>query len=782
MTADSGTSPDLLAAEIAAIEDLLMNYEDWRAWAQLEARERQGELPPSVAASGLKTLLLDKLAVNPLFLRRQALVKQLEQVNAQVRAKAASPDEGDDLTRIRGVDARMERRLNNLAVRNYAQIAGWTPLDVNYFASTLGLGDLIASQMWIEQATVLAGLPLSISQPPAPAPLASEDARAAASVAHPVSEIKQQASAPSQPVRQVVELGTVPDPEAASAPPAPTPRAATGMPASEKKRDELKPVSGQQPVQAVPAPAEKKAAAEPAAPVARVPEPPGETASPAVVELTMVKVAAEKERPTTPAPVTPAPVVAAAEGQKGTHAPAVGSAHQPEAPITELPAEPSYPLGAPAAPLRASAYAGYIPEPPSPAPAESPAGPVKAAALVVGAEPLAPVPHVDASQIVPAWPLPARVYSGAIAHPPHDLPAVAAIPRPLPASRFAPAPGTQKAAVAQAAADKPVSEIIESSLPPLPLAPSKPAEAKAAPPPPAPAPASAPVPVVSTGPAPPPPVAVPEPVAAAARAAAAAASVSRAPALPAATQPVAAQVAIKSPEDMLRAAEMRARAAASAPPPLPRSATPSSAPSTQPAARAVIIDEDGPQRIAAPEARVSIRRSEDAPASPVIKVPGATDVHLSRRTPETFDGNSYAAYHTEVEEASVQIVRKGPPRTHAVPPAPPVMAPVSAPPAATPPPVRSPKPAPAGPASKDNTPPPAPAAPTTAAEAAARAAAALSASAQAARAAAQVAAGKPGGPPPMPAPAPEDPMATAKKSAEKAAQTMGRFLKALTGQ
>ena len=64
MTAESSTSPELLAAEIAAIEDLLMNYEDWRAWAQLEARERQGELPPSVAASGLKTLLLDKSAKN----------------------------------------------------------------------------------------------------------------------------------------------------------------------------------------------------------------------------------------------------------------------------------------------------------------------------------------------------------------------------------------------------------------------------------------------------------------------------------------------------------------------------------------------------------------------------------------------------------------------------------------------------------------------------------------------------------------------------------------------
>ena len=158
MTVDSVTSPELLAAELAALEDLLQNYEDWRAWAQLEARERQGELPPAVAASGLKTLLLDKLANNTLFLRRQALVKQLEHVTAQSRTRPRAADEADDLTRIRGIDVRLERRLNNLAVRSWHQIAHWTPADVHYFASTLGLGDSIARDAWSEQAAALSGL------------------------------------------------------------------------------------------------------------------------------------------------------------------------------------------------------------------------------------------------------------------------------------------------------------------------------------------------------------------------------------------------------------------------------------------------------------------------------------------------------------------------------------------------------------------------------------------------------------------------------------------------
>ncbi len=163
MTIDSVIAPDLLSAEIEAIEDLLVHYEDWRALTQLELRERQGEVPSNMSASGIKVMLIEKLAANPLFLRRQTLLKELERLTQSVHTPAQPitvrkrmHGDGDDLTRIRGIDTRLERRLNALNVRSFGQIASFTLDDVRYVSSTLGLDNRIISQMWIEQAELLA--------------------------------------------------------------------------------------------------------------------------------------------------------------------------------------------------------------------------------------------------------------------------------------------------------------------------------------------------------------------------------------------------------------------------------------------------------------------------------------------------------------------------------------------------------------------------------------------------------------------------------------------------
>ena len=63
--------------------------------------------------------------------------------------------DGDDLTRIRGIDTRLERRLNALNMRAFGQIAAFTLDDIRYVSSTLGLENCIISQMWIEQAELL---------------------------------------------------------------------------------------------------------------------------------------------------------------------------------------------------------------------------------------------------------------------------------------------------------------------------------------------------------------------------------------------------------------------------------------------------------------------------------------------------------------------------------------------------------------------------------------------------------------------------------------------------
>lgn len=760
MTVDSVTSPELLAAELAAIEDLLQNYEDWRAWAQLEVRERQGELPPAVAASGLKTLLLDKLANNTLFLRRQALVKQLEHVTAQARSRPRAADEADDLTRIRGIDVRLERRLNNLAVRSWHQIAHWTPADVHYFASTLGLGDLIAREAWIEQAAALSGV---TPRAPAGAPIAYQSAPQApalqpsAAVVPPArgSDGDKSHSAPAAPAGVAL-----PDPELAA------PLAAS-MPAR-AGRDELK-----------------------AAP------------------------AAESNQRTTHQPAS-SPL---ADVQKQT-APA---AAQPAVPAAAY-AEPEYPLLEPARPLPASAYAGYVPRPPSAPPQDRAVLPLKTADIGQRPEPPhAPEPaftDLDPPSGAPAW-----YYDGAAVEPPHDLPAIKGTPLPLAAAAYAaiataPVTATTPASEPvqpenlQAAAARPAqAEVLQTQLPPLPLQPAKsepalapvtPPVAKpsgAAPSPQSPAPVAAASPAVPAT-APPPSPAQMATIAAAAAAAAASASTSAAarvlagpvpaPSAAATVTPVpavaapsggpqsatAAPQAVRAPEDVLKAAAERAQQSAAnvpLPPPLPPAAAapPPPLPGTtrfaaaQPAAPRAAGSGDAvrsspPEALqgSAPEARVTIRRPEDAPAPPVIRNPGGTPVHLSRQPAGRFDGEGYAAYHSEVEEAAVQIVKKTPPGVpatrRAVPPLP-ASAPVQADPAAG---ARA------------------------AAEAAARAAAALNTSPGPQAPVTQPVL------PPVPqasvpgqaAPAGDDPAQLMKKGTEKAAVTMGRFLKALTGQ
>lgn len=821
MTVDSVTSPELLAAELAAIEDLLQNYEDWRAWAQLEARERQGELPPAVAASGLKALLLDKLANNPLFLRRQALVKQLEHVSLQARTSPRSPSEADDLTRIRGIDVRLERRLNNLAVRSWSQIAHWTPADEQYFASTLGLGDLIARDGWIEQAAGLSGLATRTPTAPPASP---------------------------QPASTVV---AAPPPPAESVPAAVGVAPAVPLPDPENM---LPPAA----VAAAPAPRRAPMADLEAAPAIDSPKVPV-----APTHDTPVPEPAAIQPPEASAPSGTIPAPDSASAPSPAEKSVTVEEPGPSQPAAAKAAEPEYPLLPPALPLAASAYAGYVPKPPSAVPLERAVRPLKMAALGAAAEPThAPEPAFGDLQ--PPAGAPAWYYDGAVVEPPHDLPFLRSTPLPLAASAFGTGVPVDSALQADAEkvhtngnteepATKAPSDVLETTLPPLPLQPGKtatsmqpltpsvtqptaPAEPQQAPldakpsavqssPEPAPAadaPASAAPPLTTSAAVTATPAQLAT-IAAAAAAAAASASSSAVAKVPAArtatptagltgtsapeaavpepehvspvavpSKPSPQPTTTPSPEDLLQLAARRAAAQAAIPPPLPAGAVPLPPPlapspaasaSVQPSqarpnarpislpvsSRATETADDGPVRGGAPEARVTIRRPDDGPAPPVIRNHGGTPVHLGRQPAGRFDGESYAAYHSEVEEAAVQIVKKtsaGAPSTRrAVPPLP-ASPPVQADPTAG---------------------------ARTAAEAAARAAAALNAQSAAARQAAQLAAP----PPPLPAtqplaaervapgtaaPATGDPAQTVKKGAEKAAVTMGRFLKALTGQ
>ena len=69
---------------------------------------------------------------------------------------ARSKSEPDDLKRVRGIDADIERRLREFGVARYQDIAGWSPTDVGRFATVLGVGSRIDTERWIDQAKILA--------------------------------------------------------------------------------------------------------------------------------------------------------------------------------------------------------------------------------------------------------------------------------------------------------------------------------------------------------------------------------------------------------------------------------------------------------------------------------------------------------------------------------------------------------------------------------------------------------------------------------------------------
>ena len=330
--------------------------------------------------------------------------------------------------------------------------------------------------------------------------------------------------------------------------------------------------------------------------------------------------------------------------------PATAPPKQPEPvpePVAVSPiAEPDYSHLVPPAPMAARAFKSE--------PAEEP---VK-------------VPAPDYTTLTPASPLAARKYTGAIFEPVDHGPLAGAAPppKPRPAATYAPPPPARseaapasalaaKLAAAPAAKEtisfegnKRAADIVGENLPALPLkpavsAPQPPLPRHTAPPPPASAPATA-TPAAQKTPA---PAAQPSPA-------------------------VSAAVVAAREAAMLAAAAARTPAQGATlrvPPPLPpaeipRHVAPIQAP---PAARASAppIDDgfragsDQRPGFGSNEARVTIKRSDEPVSGPVLRSPGATEVHLGReqrRQSAQFDSASYAAYHSEVEEASVQIVRR----------------------------------------------------------------------------------------------------------------------------
>ena len=158
-----------LRAERDRLESLLQTSEDWRALVQLRARKTRGEGLSEVNSDRLELMLRDALAENPAYGRYMAVCATMDRAmggksrSPLSEASSATQSSGDDLTRIRGIDASMARRLRALDVLSFEQIANWRSTDILKISDVLSLGRVINSQNWIEQAAML--MPASARAP-----------------------------------------------------------------------------------------------------------------------------------------------------------------------------------------------------------------------------------------------------------------------------------------------------------------------------------------------------------------------------------------------------------------------------------------------------------------------------------------------------------------------------------------------------------------------------------------------------------------------------------------
>ena len=71
-------------------------------------------------------------------------------------SKVLRPGQLEDLKRIRGIGVLIEKKLNQLGVVAYEQIANWTAQDIDRVSQSLDFKGRIERENWVEQARILA--------------------------------------------------------------------------------------------------------------------------------------------------------------------------------------------------------------------------------------------------------------------------------------------------------------------------------------------------------------------------------------------------------------------------------------------------------------------------------------------------------------------------------------------------------------------------------------------------------------------------------------------------
>ncbi len=72
------------------------------------------------------------------------------------------PATADDLTALKGISRVLEKRLNEIGIYTFSQIAAWDEYRIKEFSAQLSFKDRIQREHWVEQAGKLAASPVTV--------------------------------------------------------------------------------------------------------------------------------------------------------------------------------------------------------------------------------------------------------------------------------------------------------------------------------------------------------------------------------------------------------------------------------------------------------------------------------------------------------------------------------------------------------------------------------------------------------------------------------------------
>lgn len=150
----SGTELGIVGALVLLV--LLVAWWIMRRPAERVRAQTDDVLTPGAAPAARNTLLVDAPSVMaPPAAELLGGVGEVVSVAAQQAAVPAS-EEGDDLTRIKGLGPKIATLLRGLGVTRFDQIAAWSDADVARIDPQLGsFQGRIARDSWVEQARYL---------------------------------------------------------------------------------------------------------------------------------------------------------------------------------------------------------------------------------------------------------------------------------------------------------------------------------------------------------------------------------------------------------------------------------------------------------------------------------------------------------------------------------------------------------------------------------------------------------------------------------------------------